>query len=83
MSSLSNAQLELLRLFSDDLSDRELLELKQVLAAWKLRKATEAANEVWDKKGWSEEDAKRLLSTHMRTPYTSYRAYLQKKQAES
>ena len=63
---LSNAQLELLRLFSSDLSPQDLLELKRVLVEFLAHKATQAANSVRDEKGWIQEDVDRLLQTRLR-----------------
>lgn len=63
---LSNAQLELLRLFSSDLSPQDLLELKRVLVEFLAHKAIQAANSVRDEKGWTQEDVDRLLQTRLR-----------------
>lgn len=68
-SPLSNAQLELLSLFQHDLPDAELLELKRVLVRFLAEKAKRQALEVWEEKGWTQEDMQRLSQEHMRTPY--------------
>ena len=52
----SNVQLLLLELFSEDLSEEELLEIKQLLSEWRFKRATEAANRVVKEKGWTKED---------------------------
>ncbi|MBK8044131.1 MAG: hypothetical protein IPN20_17520 [Haliscomenobacter sp.] len=65
----SNVQLLLLELFSEDLSEEELLEIKQLLSEWRFKRATEAANRVVKEKGWTKEDFDRLLGSHLRTPY--------------
>ena len=69
--SLSNAQLELLKLFSRDFSGTELLELKRILVKFLAQKAIRAANETMDEKGWGQDDLDQLLHTHERTPYPS------------
>lgn len=70
---LNDTQLELLELFSENLSDEELAEVKNLLLQFRLKRLKKAANQVWDEKGWTDEDAERMLHTHMRTPYTSFR----------
>lgn len=65
----SNAQLELLKLFSNDLKDNELKELKEILLKFKFNRVTKMVDEIWDEKGWTEETMNEFLNTHMRTPY--------------
>lgn len=65
----SNAQLELLKLFSNDLKDAELKELKQLLLEFKFRRVTKMVDEIWEEKGWSEDTMTKFLNTRMRTPY--------------
>ena len=65
----SNAQLELLKLFSNDLKEQELQELKQILLTFKFKRVTKMVDEIWDEKGWTEETMTEFLNTHMRTPY--------------
>ena len=64
---LSNIQLEMRKLFADNLPDNELLEIKKLLVEWRFRKLKEAANKVWDEKGMTAEDMERLLHQHERT----------------
>lgn len=66
---LSNVQLELLKVFSRSVSDEDVLEIRRMLTHYFAKKAIQAANKVWDEKGWTDEDAERMLHTHMRTPY--------------
>lgn len=58
---LSNVQMELLKLFSVDLPESQLLELKSMMAKFLLEKARDNADAVWDKKGYSDEELKKLL----------------------
>jgi hypothetical protein len=48
---LSNVQLEILKMYSTDLSFSELLEFKQELATFFAKKAIQEADRVWEKKG--------------------------------
>lgn len=68
-NTLSNAQLELLKLFADDLSVEELADLKRILLAYKLQRVVQLADKVWDEKGWTQDTMDNFLNTHMRTPY--------------
>lgn len=65
---LSNIQLELLKLFSREISENDLLEIKRLLVDFFADKATQKANEMWDRNEWTDEDAQRLLHLHERTP---------------
>jgi hypothetical protein len=63
---LTNAQLEILKVFSHQLSEKDLIELRKILADFFAKKAVEAANKVWDEKGWTDQDVDRLLNTKLR-----------------
>jgi hypothetical protein len=66
---LSNVQLELLKLFSRDLPEEDLLAIKRLLVNFLAEKATRLADQIWEEKGWTNEDMDRMLKEHMRTPY--------------
>ncbi len=51
---LSNVQEELLKLYSTDLSDAELHELKLLLSKFYALKASHAADKIWVKKNYSD-----------------------------
>jgi len=63
---LSNVQLEILKAFSHNLSEPELQELRAMLAAFFAKRAIEAANKVWEEKGWSDADVDEMLEQKMR-----------------
>jgi len=63
---LTNVQLELLKTFSLELSEEELLQLRELLANFFAEKAIQAANRTWDEKGWDNEKVDRLLYTKLR-----------------
>lgn len=65
---LSNIQLEILKAFSYNLNNQELQEFKELIAQYFAKRAIQAANKVWDEKGWSDEDVDRMLNTKMRKP---------------
>lgn len=52
---LTNLQIEILKLYSTDLSEKELNELKLVLARHYAEKAIKEVDEIWEKCNYSEE----------------------------
>jgi hypothetical protein len=68
-SPLTNLQLELLKLFSRNVSDDDLLQIKRLLVRFFAEKAMDAADKVWDEKGLTEQDAEEMSYMHLRTPY--------------
>jgi len=66
---LSNAQLELLKLFSRDIDESDLKEIKRLIVRYLASKLSEQTNKVWEEKNWSNEDMENFLKTHMRTKY--------------
>lgn len=63
---LSNVQLEILKAFSHQLDQQEILEFREIIAQYFAKRAIQAANKVWDEKGWTDETVERLLHTRMR-----------------
>ncbi len=59
---LTNVQVELLKLYSTNLSDKDLEDLKNVLAKFYADKAISLANEIWDKKGLTDTDMEAQLN---------------------
>lgn len=59
---LSNAQLELLKLFYTNLSKKDLAELKNLLSAFYAKKAIVQADKLWDEKGLNDQDMERWLN---------------------
>ncbi|MCW5202113.1 hypothetical protein VT99_11041 [Candidatus Electrothrix marina] len=53
-SSLSNIQMELIKLYSTDLDHDELMELKELLVSHFSQKAINEAGNIWAKKKLSE-----------------------------
>jgi len=59
---LSNLQLELLKLYSTNLNQKDLVELKRILATYFAQRAIKGADKIWDEKGLSNEDMKTWLN---------------------
>ena len=62
----SNIQLELLKLYSKDISESDLIQIKLLLAHYFAEKAMYEADQIWEEKNYT---AKKILETHRRTPY--------------
>ncbi|MFK7946004.1 MAG: hypothetical protein AB8G11_00320 [Saprospiraceae bacterium] len=58
---LSNMQLELLKLYSNNVSDEDLLAIKRLLAKFFMQKAIKEADKVWDEKGYTNETMENWL----------------------
>ena len=55
MKTMSNLQLELLRLYGNGVSDESWREIKTILANYFADKATDAMDKVWDEKGLNKQ----------------------------
>lgn len=60
--SLTNLQLEILKLYSTDMSEEELDELKKLLAENYARKAINEADRIWSEKNLSDSDMEKWLN---------------------
>ena len=58
----SNLQLELLRLYSNQIEEKDLLEIKQMLGLYFAKKLVSLADDAWTKNKWSNEDMEMLLN---------------------
>lgn len=58
---LSNVQAELLKLFSVEIPENHLLELKKVIAKFLLDKARDKADAIWDEKGYTDDTLQQIL----------------------
>lgn len=64
--SFSNLQLELLKVYSREVEEEDLLAIRKILADYFAKKAIENADKVWDQNGWKTEDTKILSKEHNR-----------------
>jgi hypothetical protein len=65
-SQFTNLQLELLKVFSRQVSDDDVKAIRKMLVNYFAEKAMTLADEAWDKNSWTEEDAMRLSNEHHR-----------------
>jgi len=52
---LTNLQLELLKIYSFNISDEQLSEIRQILTQYFADKATAEMDRLWDENGWTNE----------------------------
>ena len=67
--NLSNLQLELLKLYADNVSEEDLKQIKQLIASYFAQKAIAEADKIWDKNQWTDKDAVNMAAQHYRTHY--------------
>lgn len=60
-SPLSNVQLELMKMFSHDLNDDDLVSLKRTLANFFAEKASDEMDKLWDENNWSDQTMDKWL----------------------
>ncbi|MEO8146815.1 MAG: hypothetical protein ABI723_04205 [Bacteroidia bacterium] len=66
---MTNLQIELMKVFRYELDEKQLLEIRAMLANYFADKLTEEMDKVWKEKGWTDETIKQFSQEHMRTPY--------------
>lgn len=59
---LTNLQLELLKLFSMDLSDEELLKIRRILARYFAERASDEMDKLWEENKWTNATMDEWLS---------------------
>lgn len=59
---LSNIQMELLKLYSTNIEEEHLNELKIVIAKFFLEKARRKADKIWEERKYSQETINTLLN---------------------
>lgn len=59
---LSNVQAELLKIFSADIPESHLVELRKIIAKFLLEKARDKADDIWDQKGYSDKKIQQILN---------------------
>ncbi|MEI8203529.1 MAG: hypothetical protein WCH34_10985 [Bacteroidota bacterium] len=65
-TKFSNLQLELLKLYSTNLSENQLIEVKLVLGQYFAQKATEGMDEIWENQKLTSDDMINWTNEHNR-----------------
>ncbi len=68
---LTNLQLELLKVFSYQISEQDLLNVKDLLAQYFSNKATQEMDDFWETQHLDNPAMDEWLDEHRRTPYAS------------
>ncbi|MBY5957958.1 hypothetical protein KUV50_07450 [Membranicola marinus] len=66
---LSSLQMELLEVFSFEVSDEQVKEIRSLLVEYFADKTTTDVDELFKEKGWGEEKIEEWSKEHMRTEY--------------
>lgn len=66
---ITNLQLELVKLFSYDLPDTQLKEIRKLLADYFAEKASDEMDKVWIEKNWTNKSIELLSKKHLRSTY--------------
>ncbi len=68
----NSAQLEILRLFAEGVSDEEMNQLRQILIDFRFNRVTALADKILDEKGWTAKD---LAKNAQKIKRTSFKAF--------
>jgi hypothetical protein len=68
---LTNLQLELLKLFSYQLNQQQLIDIKRLLAHYFAEQATQEMDKLWEENNWDNNLMSEWTNEHLRTPYNS------------
>lgn len=79
-TSLSNAQLALLEIFAENLSDEEMQDLRQVLLEFRYQRLQKNLDDLWEQGLVNEEKIESWGKEHLRTPYQSQQDFLNRQQ---
>ncbi|MES2701919.1 MAG: hypothetical protein V4649_04725 [Bacteroidota bacterium] len=60
--SISNIQQELLKLYSSNIAEADLLNIKRYLAKYFASKAIDEADNIWEQKGYDNETMNKWLN---------------------
>jgi hypothetical protein len=63
---LTNLQIELLKLFQYNLPDKQLAEIKNMLAKYFAKTATAEMDKLWEANNWDEKTMKDMANEHLR-----------------
>ncbi|NTS40125.1 hypothetical protein HRG84_04340 [Flavisolibacter sp. BT320] len=58
---LTDLQAEMLKLFATNVPEKDLIEIRNLIARYLLEKARDEADVIWDEKDYSDEKIKALL----------------------
>jgi hypothetical protein len=66
---LTNLQLELLKVFSYQLNQQQLNDIKNLLANYFAEQATQEMDKLWEENNWDNDTMTNWTNEHLRKPY--------------
>jgi hypothetical protein len=66
---LSNLQLELIKVFSYQVPDKQLLEIRDILTTYFADTLSKEMDKLWDENNWTDETMESWLNEDLRTSY--------------
>lgn len=66
---MTNLQLEILKLFSVELPDNQLIEIRDMLSKYFAEKASDEMDRLWEENNWSDKTMDDWSNEHLRTKY--------------
>lgn len=66
---LTNLQLELLKVFSYQLNQQQLMDIKNLLTHYFAEQATQEMDKLWEENNWDDNTMTNWVNEHLRTPY--------------
>ena len=69
MSALTPLQVELVKTFARPVSEKQVLEIRQLLADYFARQLDKAVDQLAEEQNWTPDVADEWLGQHLRTPY--------------
>jgi len=64
---LSNLQMELLKLYPYNVSEKELKDIRSILADYFVGKIDSEMNDLWEKNEWNDQTIEAWKSEHLRS----------------
>ena len=58
----TNLQVELLRMYSHQVDEKDLLQIKELIGRYFANRLTRLADDAWERNGWSDEYMEALLN---------------------
>jgi hypothetical protein len=63
---LTNVQIEILKLFQYNLPEKQLVEIKNILAKYFAISATDEMDKLWEENNWDADTMKKWSDEHLR-----------------
>lgn len=60
--TLTNLQIELLRLYAHQVDEKDLLQIKELIGQYFAKRLTQFADEAWAQNNWTDQDMEAILN---------------------